>query len=129
MQLIPPNIKAFLIVLLVRARYHFCALAPFRSRANCSALLLLCCTRACQFDNRLHGQVELLALHDLGPVDVEEVGVEDGLDKAGDDGNGVEETLHCVSAGKIISMCLPFERAFLLVASFVDTHLQIQLGM
>ena len=52
----------------------------------------------CPADTRLHGQVELLALHDLGPVDVEEVGVKDGLDEAGDDGDGVEEALHCVSA-------------------------------
>ena len=46
----------------------------------------------------LHGQVELLALHDLSPVDVEEVGVEDGLDEAGDHGDWVEVTLHCVPA-------------------------------
>jgi hypothetical protein len=52
----------------------------------------------CPSGNHLHGKVELLALHDLGPVDVEEVGVEDGLDEAGDDGDGVEEALHCVSA-------------------------------
>jgi hypothetical protein len=44
----------------------------------------------------LHRQVELLALHDLRPVDVEEIGVEDSLDEAGDDGNGVEVTFHCV---------------------------------
>jgi hypothetical protein len=56
---------------------------------------------ACGFDNCLHGQVELLALHDLGPVNVEEVGVEDGLDEAGDDRNWVEEALHCVSVRKI----------------------------
>jgi hypothetical protein len=49
------------------------------------------------FRSALHGQVELLALHDLRPVDVEEIGVEDGLDEAGDHGNGVEVTFHCVS--------------------------------
>lgn len=45
----------------------------------------------------LYGKVELLALHDLGPVDVEEVGVEDGLDEAGHDGDGVEVAFHGVS--------------------------------
>lgn len=34
-------------------------------------------------------QLELLALHDLGVVDVEEVTVEDGLDDAGNDGDVV----------------------------------------
>ena len=53
---------------------------------------------SCPARSGLDGQVELLALHDLGPVDVEEVGVKDGLDEAGDDGDGVEEALHCVSA-------------------------------
>jgi hypothetical protein len=38
----------------------------------------------------------LLALHNLRPVDVEEIGVEDGLDEAGDHGDGVEVTFHCV---------------------------------
>jgi hypothetical protein len=42
------------------------------------------CSRATAYSrsirSALHGQVELLALHDLRPVDVEEVGVEDGLD-------------------------------------------------
>ena len=53
---------------------------------------------ACRVNDPLHGKVELLALHDLGPVNVEEVGVEDGLDEASDDRDGVEEALHCVSA-------------------------------
>ena len=53
----------------------------------------------------LYGQVELLALHDLGPVDVEEVSVEDGLDEAGDDGGGVEEALAGVSEEIRVSIC------------------------
>jgi hypothetical protein len=39
---------------------------------------------------RLDGELELLALHDLGVVDVEEVAVQDGLNDTGDNGNGVD---------------------------------------
>jgi hypothetical protein len=60
------------------------------------------CSRATAYSrsirSALHRQVELLALHDLRPVDVEEVGVEDGLDEASDHGNWVEVALHCVPA-------------------------------
>lgn len=38
---------------------------------------------------RLDGQLKLLALENLGVVDVEEVAVEDGLDQAGNDGDPV----------------------------------------
>lgn len=51
----------------------------------------------------LHGQVELLALHDLGPVDVEEVGVQDGLDQAGHDGDRVEVAFRGVPVWWIVS--------------------------
>jgi hypothetical protein len=84
------------------------------------------------FKSRLHGQVELLALHDLGPVDVEKVGVQDGLHEAGDDGDGVEEALHCVSAKERVSINSPdlgLLFCHIIVESGRNTHLQIQLGM
>ena len=100
--------------------------------------ILRCCVDLLR-DERLDGQVELLALHDLGPVDVEEVGVQDSLDEAGDDGDGVEEALHCVSAGErksVSQQCMPSQ---IFGSSFPPlcgsqrelngTYLQIQLGM
>ncbi len=42
-----------------------------------------------EYKSRLDGQLELLALENLGVVDVEEIAVQNGLDQAGDNGNPV----------------------------------------
>ena len=46
-------------------------------------------------------QLELLALQDLGDVEIEEVAVKDGLDAAGDDGDDVIESLRVVSVDPV----------------------------
>lgn len=52
--------------------------------------LMLCSYRFCGYSGRLDGKLELLALEDLGVVDVEKVAVQDRLDEAGDNGNVVD---------------------------------------
>ena len=51
--------------------------------------------------NNLSGEGELLALEDLGYVQVEEVAVQNGLDDAGHDGDEVEEALAVVAVDPV----------------------------